>query len=62
VFSCWLAIFRYLALVELAFLDDDHQLVRMLEQGDTDERVAADDEQVCPLAGFDGSRLGRDTE
>jgi hypothetical protein len=34
----------------------------MLEQGDTDERVAADDEQVCPLAGFDGSRLGRDTE
>ena len=62
MFSCWLAIFPYLALVELAFLDDGHQLVRMLQQGDIGKRVAVDDEQVCPLAGFDGSRLGRDTE
>jgi len=54
--------FLYLALVELAFLDDGHQLVRMLQQGDVGQRVAVDDEQVRPLAGFDGSRLGRDSE
>jgi hypothetical protein len=32
--------FRYLALVELAFLDDGHQLVRMLQHGDVGQRVA----------------------
>ena len=52
----------YLALVELPGLDDGHQVVRMLQQGDVGEGIAVDDEQVRPLPGFDGSRLGRDPE
>jgi hypothetical protein len=50
----------YLALVELAFLDDGHQVVRVLQQGDVGKRIAVDDEQVGPLSGFDGSGLGPD--
>jgi len=52
----------YLAFVELAFLDDRHQVVRMLQHGDVGQRIAVDDEQVRPLSGFDGSRLGPDAK
>jgi hypothetical protein len=48
--------------VELACLDDGHQVVRVLQHGDVGERVAVDDEQVGPLSGFDGSGLGGDAE
>ena len=52
----------YLALAELPGLDDGHQVIRVLQQCDVGQRIAVDDEQVGPLSGFDGSRLGRDTE
>jgi hypothetical protein len=51
-----------LAFVELACLDDGHQVVRMLQHGDVGQRIAIDDEQVCSLSGFDCSRFRADTE
>ena len=52
----------YPTLVELPGLDNGHQVVRMLQQGDVGKGIAVDDEQVRPLLGFDGSGLGRDPE
>jgi hypothetical protein len=52
----------YLALVELARLDDRHQVVGMLQHGDVGKRIAVDDEHVCPLSGFDGACLGPDAK
>ena len=52
----------YLALMELACLDDRQQIAGMLQHGDVGKRVAVDDEQVCPLSGFDGACLGPDAE